>query len=60
MGATNPIIIYHMYSFEASPNRGVSSMASAVASAIEISKMSHLIIKAGKSLSYFSKILKLS
>ena len=54
MGATNPIIIYDMYSFEASPNMGVSFMASA----IEISKISHLIIKAGKSLSYFNKILK--
>ena len=54
MGATNPIIIYDMYSFEASPNMGVSFMASA----IEISKLSHRIIKAGKSLSYFNKILK--
>ena len=29
-----------------------------MASAIEISKISHLIIKAGKNLSYFNKILK--
>ena len=40
-------------SFEASPNMGVSY----IVSAIEIPQISHLIIKAGKSLYYFNEIL---
>ena len=55
VGATNPnchiicIALKHLPIF----------LLSSMASAIEISKISHLIIKAGKSLSYFNKILKI-